>query len=584
MTIGQVEHQGANAPAKREDGLPSPNDLFAASPPSSLEDATAQIQEAFQAHELELEPLHLPRQAKALESFLNLYRTSVPDPLEPDHQLTLIIVAAHGEWTSKRTDTFIATMAAMRKGPGLPTFRVYGTSPTPPEITFLFETGGAGTLEISAWDVVDDEQSLSSDDCAELAAAGRALLGELYEVDLDPLDLHWLSVIHQVIDEELRWFTDNPMASMDDSVDYLPFASLLLLGCIAGETIRLNHEEEIVWADAEGQNWPRLGHRGSPRSLPVIDAVFMRFEGGATHDLWQGYQTYYTAERLEPPESFSAEGFNPLEFLPNWDPEPDADLSEALATFRDECARAGITLDAHPTPVADDNPLKGNLAAFTCTHEEQRYDLFVTTAPWQDKLTHAFLRTYGYRCLEDWEIGMSPVFVFFSGHPLTEVLEYCFVSGPPTAPLEGLARVETPSPVIPEGGAVVELIAHWLLEKMEKYTTIGLELSSERVLPGLEFLVREELSETDLELDDDLQSDFEPIALLVTVGLTAGESVRRSRPDRASWVFEAGRDWPLMNLIDLHDGQPRTTQIDWVERTRAIWRGDTDEFGPIPGG
>ncbi|MEL6178304.1 MAG: hypothetical protein AAFS10_05090 [Myxococcota bacterium] len=582
MTIGQADYPRADAPSKREDDLPSTADLLVGnSEVTSLDDAVSKVKAAFKEQELELEPLQLPGQAKALDRFLSLHRTSVPDPLEPNHQLSLLVAVTYGEWTSKRIDTFIATMAAMRRGPGLPTFLIYGTESTPAEVAFLFETTGAGTLEISAWDVVDDEHDLTSEDCAELAAAGRALLAELYEVDLDPLDLHWLSVVHQVIDEELRWFTDDPMAAMDDAVDYLPFASLLLLGCIAGETIRLNHDHELMWADAEGQNWPRLGHRGSPRPLPVIDAVFMRFEGGATHDLWQGYQTYYTAERLEPPESFAAEGFNPLEFLPNWDPEPDADLADAIAIFRTKCAEANIALEPHPITLTADNILQPSTMAFTCVHDEQRYDLFVATAPWTEERTHAFLRVYGYRCLEDWEIGMSPIFVFFSGHPLSGVLEYSFVSGPPIAPLEGLARVETPSPKIPEGTEVMEILAHWLLEKMEKYTTIGLELNSERVLPGLEFLVREELSESELELDQDLVSDFEPLALLVTVGLTAGESVRKNQPDRVSWVFEEGHDWPVMDLIDLHDGHPRTTRVDWVERTRAIWRGDTDEFGSI---
>ena len=37
-------------------------------------------------------------------------------------------------WSVKRIDTFIAAMAPVRRGPGLPTFRFYSAHAAPPEI------------------------------------------------------------------------------------------------------------------------------------------------------------------------------------------------------------------------------------------------------------------------------------------------------------------------------------------------------------------------------------------------------------------------------------------------------------------
>jgi hypothetical protein len=456
----------------------------------------------------------------------------------------------------------------MRKG--LPLFRFYSQAPVPPELAFLFETPTAGLFEIMVWDIMEEDE-ITAEDCEEMGAAGRALLRDLYSVDLQPHDLQWLSVINQLVLEEFRWCTEDDKARIGDEIDYIPHASLMLLGCVAGEAVRLNHREELVWNDGDGDNWPRLAYRGNTMSLPVIDATFQRFEAGLVSDLWEDYEVFYAAGKLSPPVSMAAE-INPLRFLPNWDPTPEMSLAEALVAFQSACAEAGIALEPHP--VAPEDGLKGFVAAFTCLHEEEVYDLFVCTEPWTQARAQAFLELYGHRSLEDWELGLSPVFVFFSAHPLWPVLDYCFVSGPPTAPLEGLARVETPAPEVPNNDLSMENLGLWVLDALERYTTVGLRLDQPSLVPGLEYFVREELRSDDEEAEERAEP-FVPIALLTCVGLAVGSSLRLRDRRAFRWAFPEGAAWPLLQF-ERDNGE--VERLDLVGQAVAIWRGEADEF------
>lgn len=528
------------------------------------------IEQALQAHGIDFKPLTVAPQLKDL---LRLYTTRLPDPIDPDQgEVDFIVAAACGEWTEERVDAFIEKLAPRRVREGLPLFHIYSTEPTPPELSFLFETVLAGIFEIMAWEVIDDP-SLSSQDCIDLAAAGRELLENLYDVSLDPDDLQWLSVVNQVLIEEFRWFSDDPDAAQPDEQDYTPHASLLLLGAVAGEAIRLNHTREMVWTDAEGMNWPRLGRIGTAMTLPVFDTVLERFESGQKADLWEMYELFFATGRLSPPMSLGAE-VNPLDFLPAWDPEPDADMGEAVAHFEGLFAEAGIHLEAHPD--SDEALVNAHIRAYTCYHDDQAYDLFVSTAPWDDALSNAFLRAYGHRALEDWEMGKSPVFVFFSGHALNALLEYCFIQGPPVAPLEGLARVETPSLSIPNDLTAPDMLALWLADALERYSTIGLDLGDSSVVPALEFFLREDLR-YDPELTDEAErlvgeDDYVPEALVTVVGVTVGSALVGLDPDRFGWTRPEGSAYPLMTVA----GQDQP--IDLVTQARAIWQGTQDAF------
>ncbi len=536
----------------------------------SLVEMARKVEKTLAGHEIRLKPQDpIPE----IADFVKLYTTRLPDPLDPDMgEVDYVVVVAANAWTPERTDAFIAAMAPQRLRKGMPLFHFYGDCPRPPEIAFLFETMLAGIFEMMAWEQIEDPH-LDSQDCLDLAEFGRAMLSDLYDVNLEPDDLQWLSVVNQLIIEELRWFDDDPKGRLDPDVDYIPHASLMILGCVAGEAVRLNHTSELVWTDADGLDWPRLGRLGASSSLPIIDTVFQRFEQGNSADLWQSYEQLFASGRLSPPVSLGSE-VNPLDFLPAWDPEPDLPLDEAVATFKDLCQQRNLSLEPHPTP--EDDLLARHLVGFSIYHDDQCYDLFLCTSPWDEALTEAFLRFYGHRSFEDWEVGLSPVFVFFSGHPLSPLLEYCFVQGPPSAPLEGIARVETPAPFVPANASAPDMIALWLAQSLELYTTIGLDLGSPSVLPGLEFFVREELRFTPELVDeaeallDDEGANFEPLALLVAIGMTAGSALVIENP-RRQWRWTEGASWPLLQI----DGD---RSVDLVEQARAIWRGEVDEF------
>jgi hypothetical protein len=506
-----------------------------------------------------------------LRDFLKLYTTRLPDPIDPDvGEVDYVVVVAAGDWTPDRVDAFISSLVPQRMLKGMPLFHIYSDQTPPPEVGFIFETVLAGVFEIMSWEHIE-EASITSQDCIDLAAAGREILGDLYDVHLEPDDLQWLSVVNQLVMEEFRWFSDKETAAIPKDMDYVPHASLMVLGAVVGEAIRLNHTTELVWSDADGQEWPRLARIGSGVGVPIIDMVFHRFESGSKSDLWASYELLFASGRLSPPMSFGGE-VDPLEFLPSWDPEPDEPFEQALATFRVKCREADLELEAHPEP--HDPFLAKSIAGFTCFHEEQCYDLFVSTIAWDDEMTAAFLRFYGHRSFESWEMGQSPVFVFFSGHPLSRLLEYCFIQGPPVAPLEGLAQVETPSPNVPDEPSSPDMLALWLVHALELYTTIGLDLASSSSLPGLEFFLREDLR-FDPELENEAEalleegSIYEPLALLVAVGMTAGVA-HETCMHGCRWVWEAGASWPVM--------QTGEKMIDWVEEARAIWRGEKDEF------
>jgi hypothetical protein len=391
------------------------------------------------------------------------------------------------------------------------------------------------------------------------------------------MDLQGVSVVNQLIIEELRWFSDDPTEKIGDDDDYIPFASLLVLGCIAGEAIRLNHEPELVWVDGDGDNHPRLGHVGSVGSLPILEEALRRFEVGESRDVWESYQAFYTAERLSPPHSFESGPVNPLDFLPAWEPDPGDDIDEAAVEFVELVREEGLELQPHPiSPKPQDvEVLARSLRAYKCQHEDTSYDLFVCTQPWDDALTAAFFRTYGHYAMTDWELGRQPTFVFFTAEPLSDVMTYGFVEGPTVGPLEGITRVETPAPSVSDlAPEVIRTLAHWLLALLEQYTTIGLELTSYSVLPGLEFFIKEDLRQVPDDDDADSQPlDFEPEALLVAVGLTAGEHIRLAARS-CCWVRREGKPWPVMEI----EGREEST-FDWVATARAIWRGTREDFG-----
>ncbi len=528
----------------------------------SLGGMAKQVEKLLKSQDIHVKPLSV---APALKDFLRLYTSRLPDPLDPGAgEVDFVIGVACGEWTSARVDDFIAAMAPQRVRKGLPLFHLYSSHAVPPEVAFLFETMLAGVFEIMAWEVLE-EPSLDSQDCLDLAEAGRQLLGDLYSVNLAPDDLQWLSVVNQLVIEEFRWFNDDADAPADEGMDYVPHAALILLGCVAGEAVRLNHTHELVWADAEGLNLPRLGRLGTTVALPVLDTVLRRFEVGQSADLWESYELCFASGQLSPPVSLGGE-VNPLDFLPNWDPEGDVALSDAVAEFKKRCEDASIELVPHPP--CQDPALADHVVAFTCYHEDQCYDLFVSTGQWTEALTQAFVREYGHRSFEDWEIGQSPVFVFFSGHPLHDLLEYAFIQGPPIAPLEALARVETPVPNVPNDPNAPDMIALWFIHALELYTTIGLDLGSPSVIPGLEFFLREELHyEPDLldEVEAQLEaSSFEPLGILVAVGMTMGTSLVTRHPETYTWHHPEGADWPVLKD---NDGQTR----DMVAEARQIF-------------
>jgi hypothetical protein len=242
----------------------------------------------------------------------------------------------------------------------------------------------------------------------------------------------------------------------------------------------------------------------------------------------------------------------------------------AVEEFLEQCRVTGLVVEPHP--LGDASPgLDGFLAAFSTNVEGVEYSLFVCSEAWDEDRQRAFIGTYGRHSMRDWEIGTTPVFVFFSGHPLPDLLDWCHVSGPPVAPLEGLARVETPAPEMPRDEAAIHAAALWFIHTLEQFSTIGIDLDSTSVLPGLEFFVREELKpDTAMVPPEARQRGFEPVALLVCTGLTAGESVRLRYPDRCTWGFN-GAPWPVMTI---DGGEP----FDWVERARLIFTGDADEF------
>ncbi len=567
MSIAQVGL--ASGP---EAGLPTISQIVGAkSHHLSLHALSRLVEQALGNLSIPLKPLK-PVGLKPLSDFIRLYTTRLPDPLEPQRgEIDYIVVVACGEWTQARSDTFIAAMSAFRVHKGLPLFQLYSPQPLPPEISFLFGTMLAGVFEITSWDAMEEDNP-SGQDCIELASVGRDLVSDLYGAELEADDLQWLTVVDQLVVEELRWCIDDPQGRMPSDIDYVPHAALTILGCIAGEAIRLNHQQELLWLDGEGSNWPRLGRQGSMMSLPVFDTLFQRFESGQAADLWDDYEVFYTASRLSPPVSMGQE-INPLDFLPDWDPSAELSLEQAAEEFARVVADTELQLASHP--IAPTGELEGFIRAYTCEHDGNIYDLFLCVSPWTDDRANAFLNNYGHRSLEDWELGMSPVFVFFSAHNLTAVLDYCFVTGPPIAPLEGLARVETPLPSVPEDIAGIENIALWLLDALERYSTIGLELMNPSLVPGLEFFLREDLrhdEEEELELPE--KSGEEPTAVLVAVGMAVGASKRLHEPDLYDWSFQGGAH-PVMHRT--HEGQEPET-IDWVEQARAIWRKEADEF------
>jgi len=570
--------------------LPSRSKIVTPGERLTLEELDKRVTAAFAAAHVRLTPFRPPQPDKQL----TWYKTRARVPLTAGNDVDCLVVIAVGPWTEARTDAFIADYAHLRLEEGLPQFRLYATHPVPPEIQFLFETLDAGVFEISAWDLVEDED-VCAEDCIEFGEVGRRLISEVYGVDLDDDDLQWLSIVNQLVCEDLRWFADEPDARLPDHIDYVPFGSLLLMACVAGEAIRLNHPSDLLWSDADGDNWPRIARHGKTADFPVIDATFKRFEMGSKHDVWELYKDFHTAQQLSPPASFDAILVDPLEFLPSWDPEADADLEQTVASFQEVCLAEDLEIEPHPLGVSGHVGLENFLQAFTCLRDDQRYDLFVATGVWTEARTLAFVRVFGHRSLAEWEVGANPVFVFFSGHPLTPMLEYCFIDGPPVAPLEGLARVETPAPAVPANTDVIHPLALWLLHGLELYTTIGLDLQDDSVLAGLEFLVREDLSQkrgAQAPADDDPHVEvfdldgfgsWEPLALLVTIGMTAGEALRMRHTDgRVRWVQgDVGGSWPAMELDLPLDGGTidSTVRFDWVEAARRLWRGEAEDFG-----
>ena len=560
MTTSQLESDAAVQ-------LPSPSQVVAGRT-WSLDELSRQVEKTSAARGVRLQRLDLDLPA-ILAGFANLFTTRLPDPFDPDgDDVEHVVVAAAGDWTAARTDAFIAAMAPVRTGPGQPRFDIFSTTPIPAEVTFLFETAVAGVLEIMAWDAVTG-QPLAGQDCMDLGAVGRGLIAQLYEVSMTPDDLQWLSVVNQLVVEELRWFGDDPRAKMPEAVEFVPSAALTLLGCVAGEAIRLNHLEELIWGDASDNQWPHLAQHGTASTFPVIDYTFRRYESGDACDIWDHYEAFFAVGRLAPPVSMEMT-IDPLEFLPGWDPEAEQSLDDAVAEFRMMCRAANLEVDSHPLHAEASAELAGFLGAFRAIIGGSEYALFVSTGPWTEPLQHEFVRVYGHYSMSDWEIGATPVFVFFSGHPLPPLLDWCHVTGPPTAPMEGLARVETPSPRIPAEIAAVQAVAVWFVDVLERYSTIGLDLRGPAVLPGLEFYLREDVRrDVNMTPPQSVPRDFEPLALLVCIGLTAGESVRLQDPEGCRWVF-GERGWPVMQR------GPET--LDWVEQARAIFRGEADEF------
>lgn len=561
MTTSQMERD-KNSALPTMESLGEAGDLAALSKKveGSLRDAS-----------IKLKPISLSGPSPALKGFLKVYSTRLPDPLAPESgEVDYVVAVTHGAWTSERTDEFIAALAPLRLQKGMPLFHVYSTEPPPSEIDFLFGTMLAGVFEIMAWELVE-EPTLHSQDCLDLATAGRDLIANLYDVSLLPDDFQWLSVVNQLIDEEFRWFTEDADAKAPEDIDYVPHAALLVLGCVAGEAVRLNHTQELVWTDADGLEWPRLGRLGVTMTLPIIDTVFGRFEVGASADLWEVYEVSFATGRLNPPVSLAGV-VNPLDFLPDWDPSPGTILSDAIVAFEKQCEETGLELQAHP-PAS--HPLVAEqVAAYSCYRDDQVYDLFVCTSPWTDELSRAFLQDYGHRSMEDWELGKSPVFVFFSAYPLSDLLEYCFIQGPPIAPLEGLARVETPAPQVPADPNAPDMLGLWLVHALELYTVVGVELDSTSAMPALGFLVREELRHELRAIDGDSADaiSFEPMGLLVTIGMAAGTALCNVDEERYSWTHPAGSNWPVIK--DAQSGH----LIDFVAQARAIHQGDTDEF------
>ncbi len=553
--------------------LPLPQELMGERNTWTLPDLARQLERAASNRGATMTPLKVALPGDLKDS-IALYQAQLADPVDPTAgQVEHVLVATVEPWTQNRVDAFIAAMASARLSKNFPLFRFYSVDKPPAELHFLFETSTAGLFEIMVWDIME-EDTLSSDDCESLGAAGRTLLHDLYGVDLAADDLQWLSVVNQLVLDEFRGFSEDPSARMDEALDYVPHGSLMILGCVAGEAVRLNHEGELVWNDADGLNWPRLAFRGETMSLPSIDATFQRFEAGTAADLWQDYEVFFATGRLSPPVSIAAE-INPLQFLPDWDPEPDTDLTAALDKFKAACVESGLKVEPHPH--APEDSLVGFLHAFTCLHNEEVYDLFLCTGAWTEERTHDFLTNYAHRSMEDWELGLSPVFVFFSAHPLTDLLEYCFVIGPPSAPLEGLAQVETPAPEIPNNDLAIENLGLWLLDVLERYTTIGLRLDSPSLIPGLEYFVREELRQSDEELTlDEIKHDaLCPNILLIAVGLAVGSSLRLRDRKAHRWTFVEGTTWPQMQILK---GEDDPEVFDWVAQAQAIWRGEADEF------
>lgn len=560
MTTSQLESDAAVQ-------LPSPAQVVTGRS-LSLDELARQVEKASSARGVQLRHLEVPA---GIREFATLFTTRLPDPFDPDaDHVEHVVVAAAGEWTRARADAFIAAMAPVRVGSGMPRFDIFATHDVPADVRFLFETAVAGALEILAWDAVDG-QALAGQDCMDLGAVGRGLVAELYEVRMTPDDLQWLSVVNQLVVEEVRFFGDAP--GLPEGLDFVPSATLTLLGCVAGEAIRLNHLEELIWSDARQGQWPRLAQHGTSSTFPVIDYAFRRYEKGAACDIWDNYEAFFAVGQLMPPVSMEMT-IDPLEFLPGWDPEPEQSLEEAVAEFQTMCRAAGLSIEEHPLHDAASDALSQFLAAFRAQVGGDEYGLFVSTGEWTEELQTEFLSLYAHHSMSEWEIGATPVYVFFSGHGLPDLLDWCHVSGPPTAPMEGLARSETPSPNIPHDAAAVQAVAVWFVDVLERYSTIGLDLTASSVRPGLEFFLREDVRrDATLAPPESAPRDFEPLALLTCIGLTAGENARLRSPDSRRWVFDQG-DFPQLECTA--GDAPRI--IDWVGQARAIFRGDVDEF------
>jgi hypothetical protein len=118
------------------------------------------------------------------------------------------------------------------------------------------------------------------------------------------------------------------------------------------------------------------------------------------------------------------------------------------------------------------------------------------------------------------------------------------------------------------------MLALWLVHALELYTTIGLDLTSPSSLPGLEFFLREDLR-FDPELENEVEAlleegtIFEPLSLLVAVGMTAGVAHESCNPG-CHWRWKSEHTWPVMEVGE--------KTVDWVAQARSIWRGETDEF------